>query len=97
MGWRKATVHLTFPGLGAEKLLMGLPEIAVSSGAACSSDSVKSSHVLRGIGLREDAALGSVRFGIGRFNTQEEIEYAIERVPQVVRQLRGEAPKTARC
>ena len=81
-------VHLSFAGVEAQALLMSLPEVALSTGSACSSAEVKPSHVLRALGLGADLSLASVRFGIGRFNQAEEIEYVIDRVSDRVQRLR---------
>jgi cysteine desulfurase len=85
-------LNLRFGGIDAEALLMSLPEIALSTGSACSSASVEPSHVLRALGLSEAEARASVRFGLGRFNTEEEIEYAAGRIVEAVRMLRGLSP-----
>ena len=88
-------LNLSFNGVDAEALLMSIPEIALSTGSACSSASVEPSHVLRAIGLSQQQARGSVRFGLGRFNTAEEIDYAADRTVEAVRRLRSLSPVTA--
>ena len=70
-------------------MLAGLREIALSSGAACSSQEQVPSHVLRAIGLSDDLARASLRFGLGRFNTMDEVEYAIKCVAIQVERLRA--------
>jgi cysteine desulfurase len=85
-------LNVSFAGVEAEALLMSLPKIAASTGSACSSASVEPSHVLRALGLPDDAARSSVRFGLGRFNTVEEIDYAAGRIVQAVQRLRALAP-----
>jgi cysteine desulfurase len=85
-------LNLAFAGVDAQALLMSLPEVALSTGAACSSASAEPSHVLRAIGLSEDAARGSVRFGLGRFNTPDDIDYAADRVAESARKLRRMSP-----
>jgi len=85
-------LNLAFAGVDAQALLMSLPEIALSTGSACSSASAEPSHVLRAIGLSEDAARGSVRFGLGRFNTRDDIDYAADRLAESARQLRRLSP-----
>jgi cysteine desulfurase len=72
----------------AEELMTALNDIAVSSGAACTSDKVEPSHVLRAIGLTDEAAGSAIRFGIGRFNTEAEIEYVAGRVIDAVKSFR---------
>jgi len=69
---------LTFEGVKADRLMMAVKRVAMSSGSACSTASPEPSHVLRAIGLKGDALIGTVRFGLGRFTTTEEIETAAE-------------------
>ncbi|HEV8342605.1 MAG TPA: IscS subfamily cysteine desulfurase [Candidatus Binatia bacterium] len=85
-------VNISFAYVEGESLLMGLKEIAVSSGAACTSATLEPSHVLRAIGLKEDLALTSIRFGLGRFNTEEEVDYTVGRVVEEVSRLRQLSP-----
>ncbi len=85
-------LNMSFAGVDAEALLMSLPEIALSTGSACSSATVETSHVLRAIGLAEHWVRGAVRFGLGRMTTEEEIEYAAGRVVEAVRRLRRLSP-----
>jgi cysteine desulfurase len=85
-------LNVSFCGTDAEALLMSLPDIALSTGSACSSATIEPSHVHRAIGLPADLAHGSVRFGLGRFNTEEEIDYAASRVLEAVKRLRALAP-----
>ena len=85
-------LNVSFPGISADALLMTLPEIALSTGSACSSATVEPSHVLRAIGVPPDLAHGSVRFGLGRFNTEEEVDYAVSRIVAAVDRLRALAP-----
>jgi cysteine desulfurase len=85
-------LNVSFSGIDAEALLMSLPDIALSTGSACSSGTVEPSHVLRAIGLPADLAHGSVRFGLGRFNTAEEIDYTTARIVEQVNRLNGLAP-----
>lgn len=85
-------LNLSVRAIQAGALLTSLPEIALSSGSACSSATPEPSHVLRAIGLSEEAARGSVRFGLGRFNTEREVDYVAARVSEVVSKLRREAP-----
>ena len=81
-------LNLSFGGIDGETLMTALDDIAVSSGAACSSDHVEPSYVLKALGITDDLAQSSLRFGIGRFNTQAEVDYVAERVIETVRQLR---------
>lgn len=84
-------LHLSFEGVSAADVQLALPEIALSSGAACSSGKSAPSHVLRAMGVPDDRSHGSLRFGLGRHTTAEEIEIAIRRVSEAVLALRGEA------
>ena|SRR5262245_7104299 len=88
-------LNISFAGVHGEALLMALKNIAVSSGSACTSASVEPSYVLRALGVPDDLAHSSIRFGIGRFNTAEEIDYTAQEVAGQVRHLRSLNPKTA--
>jgi cysteine desulfurase len=81
-------LNVSFPGVDGTELLLGLREIALSSGAACSSRTSVPSHVLRAIGASDDLARASLRFGLGRFNTMAEVEFAIDRTAAQVARLR---------
>jgi cysteine desulfurase len=83
--------NLTFAGVRADRLIMDMKDIAVSTGSACSSASPEPSHVLKAIGLKDPEVLASVRFGIGRFNTTEEIDYAVRKVVETVRLARAQS------
>jgi cysteine desulfurase len=85
-------LNLSFGFVEGESLLKGLHGIAVSSGSACTSASLEPSHVLGAIGRRAELAQSSVRFGIGRFNTEEEIDEVGWRVVESVRKLRELSP-----
>jgi len=89
-------LNVTFESVDASALLMSLPDIALSTGSACSSATPAPSHVLRALGLSPEAARGSVRFGLGRFNTEEEIDFAAGRIVETVRRLREQSPATGR-
>jgi cysteine desulfurase len=85
-------LNLSFAYVEGESLLMGLNEIALSSGSACTSASLEPSYVLKALGVGDDLAHSSLRFGIGRFNTQDEIDYVGERVVSTVTRLREMSP-----
>jgi cysteine desulfurase len=82
-----SNLNCAFPLVSGEALMISLKTIAVSSGSACTSANPEPSHVLRAIGLSEDLTRASLRFGLGRFNTQEEIDYAIGAVAENVHRL----------
>ncbi len=85
-------LNLSFAFVEGESLLMGLKDVAVSSGSACTSATLEPSYVLKALGVGEDLAHTSIRFGLGRFNTPEEVEYVIERIVHEVRRLRDMSP-----
>jgi cysteine desulfurase len=85
-------LNMSFAYVEGESLLMGIHDIAVSSGSACTSASLEPSYVLKALGVGEDLAHTSIRFGIGRFNTDEEVDYVANRVIEVVRRLRDLSP-----
>lgn len=85
-------VNLSFAGVEGESLLAALKDIALSSGSACTSASLEPSYVLRAIGSDEDLAHSSIRFGIGRFTTEEEVDYTIEKTVYHVNRLRDLSP-----
>lgn len=87
-----ANLNVSFAYVEGESLLMGLKEVAVSSGSACTSATLEPSYVLKALGVGEELAHTSIRFGLGRFNTEEEVEYVIERVVEEVRRLREMSP-----
>jgi cysteine desulfurase len=84
-------LNLSFAGVDGEALMMGMREVAVSSGAACTSGQPEPSHVLLAMGLDEAAARASLRFGLGRFTTEREVDFAAAYVAAVVRRLRGDS------
>ncbi len=85
-------LNLSFAGVEGDALLMGINDVAVSSGSACTSATLEPSYVLRALGVPEELAHSSIRFGLGRFNTDEEIEYAAARVIETVKRLRELSP-----
>ena len=89
-------LNVSFPGVDGEALLMALREVALSSGSACASAAPAPSHVLQALGLGADLAHASLRFGLGRANTEEEVDYVVERIAEAVprlRELAGGAPR----
>jgi cysteine desulfurase len=88
-------LNMTFEGVDSETLMMGMKDVALSSGSACTSAKIEPSHVLRALGLDEEAAHSSIRFGLGRFNTDEEVDYVAERLIDVVKKLREISPAFA--
>lgn len=87
--WRlPGNLNVSFPQIDGESLLLSVPALALSSGSACSSESDEPSHVLLALGVGGEAARSSVRFGLGRFNTAEEVERAIAMIVQAVDRLR---------
>jgi len=85
-------LNLSFAYVEGESLLMGLKEIALSSGSACTSATLEPSYVLRALGVGSDLAHSSIRFGLGRFNTDEEVDYTAKRIIEVVTKLREMSP-----
>jgi cysteine desulfurase len=85
-------INISFAYVEGESLLMGIDDVAVSSGSACTSASLEPSYVLKALGVGEDLAHTSIRFGIGRFNTEEEVDYVIDKVTATVRRLRDLSP-----
>jgi cysteine desulfurase len=85
-------LNMSFAYVEGESLLMGINDIAVSSGSACTSATLEPSYVLKALGVGDDLAHTSIRFGIGRFNTQEEVDYVANRMIEVVRKLRELSP-----
>merc|ERR1719427_1743530 len=85
-------INLSFHCVEGESLLMALKDVALSSGSACTSASLEPSYVLRALGSEEDMAHSSIRFGIGRFTSEEEVKYTIERTVAEVSRLRDMSP-----
>ncbi|XP_012142715.1 nfs1 cysteine desulfurase isoform X3 [Megachile rotundata] len=92
VAWYPGCVNLSFAYVEGESLLMALKNIALSSGSACTSASLEPSYVLRAIGTSEDLAHSSIRFGIGRFTTMEEIDFTAKNTIQHVQRLREMSP-----
>lgn len=86
------TANISFPYVEGESLLMATKEIALSSGSACTSASLEPSYVLKALGRGDDLAHSSIRFGLGRFNTQEEVDYVIDKVVTSVEHLLAMSP-----
>jgi cysteine desulfurase len=85
-------LNMSFAYVEGESLLMGVNDVAVSSGSACTSATLEPSYVLKALGVGDDMAHTSIRFGLGRFNTEEEIDYVAARVIAVVKKLRELSP-----
>jgi cysteine desulfurase len=85
-------INISFAYVEGESLLMGINDVAVSSGSACTSATLEPSYVLKALGVGEDLAHTSIRFGLGRFNTQEEVDYVADRVVETVSRLRELSP-----
>ncbi len=85
-------LNISFAYVEGEAMLMGLKDVAVSSGSACTSASLEPSYVLRSLGVAEEMAHTSIRFGLGRFNTEEEVDFVVKTVVGKVRKLRELSP-----
>ncbi|MBH0195933.1 MAG: IscS subfamily cysteine desulfurase [Nitrospira sp.] len=85
-------LNISFAYVEGESLLMGMKDIALSSGSACTSATLEPSYVLRALGVGVELAHSSIRFGLGRFNTEEEIDYTIKKVIEIVTKLREMSP-----
>jgi cysteine desulfurase len=85
-------LNVSFAYVEGESLLMGLKDVAVSSGSACTSATLEPSYVLKALRVADDLAQSSIRFGLGRFNTLEEVDYVAERVIEEVHRLRALSP-----
>jgi len=82
-------LNVSFAYVDGEALMMAMRDVAVSSGSACTAADPEPSHVLTAMGLDEEMARASLRFGLGRFTTEEEIDFAIAAVAEAVERLRG--------
>jgi len=85
-------LNVSFAYVEGESLLMGINDVAVSSGSACTSATLEPSYVIRALGVDDELAHSSIRFGLGRFNTSEEVDYVTQRVTKEVRRLRDMSP-----
>ncbi|HXR25476.1 MAG TPA: IscS subfamily cysteine desulfurase [Candidatus Binataceae bacterium] len=85
-------LNVSFAYVEGESLLMGISDVAVSSGSACTSATLEPSYVIRALGVSEELAHSSIRFGLGRFNTEEEVNFVTDRVAREVNRLREMSP-----
>ena len=85
-------LNISFAYVEGEAMMMALKDVAVSSGSACTSASLEPSYVLRALGVDEELAHTSIRFGLGRFNTEEEVDYVADLVVDKVKKLREMSP-----
>jgi cysteine desulfurase len=85
-------MNLSFAFVEGEALMMGIKDVAVSSGSACTSASLEPSYVLKALGVGDELAHSSIRFGLGRFNTEEEVDFVIDDVVRAVNHLRAMSP-----
>ena len=85
-------LNISFAYVEGESLLMGINDVAVSSGSACTSASLEPSYVLKALGAGDDLAHSSIRFGLGRWSTEEEVDYVVDKLTNVVRRLREMSP-----
>ena len=85
-------LNISFAYVEGESLLMGISDVAVSSGSACTSASLEPSYVLKALGAGDDLAHSSIRFGLGRWTTEEEVDHVVDRLTSVVRRLREMSP-----
>ena len=86
--WLAGNLNMRFPGINNEAVIAAVPEIAISSGAACTTSTMEPSHVLLALGLSKNEAYSSLRFGIGRFNTKEDIDIASESINRCMKKLK---------
>ncbi|MDR0753145.1 MAG: aminotransferase class V-fold PLP-dependent enzyme [Holosporaceae bacterium] len=85
-------INLSFEGVEGEGIMLGMPNVCISSGSACTSDLLQPSYVLEALSIREDLAHSSLRIGFGRFTTFEEVNYASSKIIEVVNRLRAMSP-----
>jgi cysteine desulfurase len=82
------SLNMSFPGVTASALIEACPSVAMSTGSACTSASVEPSYVLRALGLSDDRANASIRFGLGRFTTAAEVDFAVDAIAAAVSRMR---------
>jgi cysteine desulfurase len=85
-------INLSFAYVDGDALLMAMKNVAVSSASACTSASIEPSYVLKAMGVSDELAHSSIRFGLGRFNTEEEVDYVVQEVVDTVNRLREISP-----
>jgi len=85
-------LNISFAYIEGESLMMAIKDLAVSSGSACTSSSLEPSYVLKALGVREEMAHSSIRFGIGRFTTEEEMDYSADLIISAINKLRHLSP-----
>ena len=85
-------LNIGLPTVDGQQLLAELPELSLSLGSACTSAAVEPSYVLKALGLPDELANGSIRIGLGRFTTEAEVDFAVDRLTSAVRRLRSAAP-----
>jgi len=85
-------LNMSFAYVEGESLIMGIKTCAVSSGSACTSESLEPSYVLRALGVEDELAHTSIRFGLGRFTTEEEVDYLVKEITKAVNRLREMSP-----
>jgi cysteine desulfurase len=85
-------INLSFEGVEGEGIMLGMRNVCISSGSACTSESLEPSYVLKALAVREDLAHSSLRIGFGRFTTFEEVEYVSSKIIEIVKRLRDMSP-----
>ena len=82
-------LNVAFSGISAESLMVGLPEVAFSAGSACTSEAIEPSHVLLALGFSDNRAHSSIRFSLGKYTTEAEVDFVASRVADAVLELRS--------
>ena len=85
-------LNVSFPYVEGESLIMGLKDVAVSSGSACTSASLEPSYVLKAMGRGDELAHSSIRYGLGRYTTEEEVDFVAEKTVEIVNRMREMSP-----